>query len=233
MTKLNLILIGMALLWLQPLAADVTTDRNRLIAESDVGRVVYSMVACRPAVANRHQCEQSELDRRIHIQWIDAAVKLNKVALTPDEAASAENKTKADDAHIVAAAARFKALAEGALRVRRGEDRERVLSELSKQRLTARDLDWEIEHLPTLAAAEKAAAKDYVAEGRQAARDYYAHVSYLDHLRRIVQQRAAATNSPFTAAEEQLWSDVARATHTRIVDPAFTMPARKGILVNQ
>jgi len=233
MTRLNLILIGIALLWLQPLAADVTDDRSRLIAESDAGKVVYSMVSCRATVADRRQCEQFELDRRIHIQWIDSAVKLNNVALTPEETASAENKTKADDAHIVAAAARFKALAEGALRVRRGEDRGRVLADLSKQRVTARDLDWEVDHLPTIAAAEKAAAKDYVAEGRQAARDYYAHLSYLVHLRRIVEQRAVAEHVPFAAAEERFWSDVARATHTRIVDPAFTLPARKGILVNQ
>lgn len=124
-------------------------------------------------------------------------------------------------------------LAEAALRVRRGEERARVEEELAKQGIAAVDLDWQLVHLPTIADAERTAAKDFVAEGRQASRDYYAQPFVLKHIADIVDKRARHAHISFEAAEEQFWTDLISSTHTHIIDRAFTMPDRKGILVNR
>ena len=227
-------LAGLSALSFATLAADLVPDRDRLIAQSDKGRVLYRMIACdakAPTPEDCHTREQEHLARRLHAQWIGAAVKTYNVRLTPAEEAAVERKTVAETAHIDAAAARFKALADAAVKIRRGDDRTRVLAELAERNIPARDLDWELEHLPALADAERTAAKDFVAEGRQSARDAFARPYLLAHLHELVQQRATAKHISFEAAEEQFWADVAETTHTRIVDTAFSMPERKGLLV--
>lgn len=216
------------------LAADAVPDRDRLVSQSDAGRVSYRMIACDAKASTPQECragEQQRLARRIHGQWIDAAVKEYHVALTPAENAAVERKTAAETPLIDAAAARFKALADAAVKIRRGDDRTRVAAELAKRGIAARDLDWELEHLPTLAEAERTAAKDFLAEGRQSARDSFARPYLLAHLHELVQQRATARHITFEAAEEQFWAEVAASTHTRIVDTAFSMPERKGLLI--
>ncbi len=237
MKRLTIIfgLIGFLGVWLAPLKGEPSSDRDRLIAQSDTGRVLYRMIACERAsvAADCHAREQQRLARHIHRQWVNAAAKIYGVTLTPEEEAVVARKTAADESHIEAAAARFQALASAALKIRRGEDRGRVFAELSKHGITAHDLDWELDHLPTIADAERTAAKDFVAEGRQAARDSYARPYIIKHLREIVTKRSLAEHLSFDSAEERFWSEVARATHTRIVDPAFELPDRKGILVSQ
>lgn len=216
------------------LAANIVPDRDRLIAQSDAGRVLYRMIACDPKTSTPDDChtrEQQRLTHRLHAQWISAAVKTYNVSLTPAEETAVERKTAAEAAHIDAAAARFKALADAAVKIRRGDDRTRVLAELAKVNIPERDLDWELAHLPTLADAERTAAKDFVAEGQQAARESFARPYLLAHLHELVQQRATARQLSFEAAEEQFWSEVAATTHTRIVDSAFSMPEQKGLLV--
>lgn len=229
-------LIGLAGMWLAPKAASVVPDGSRLIAQSDAGKVLYRMISCEQpaeAVSDCHAREQQRLARRIQMQWINAAAKMQGVALKPDEETDVARKTAAEESHIVTAAARFKALAVAAAKIRRGEDRARVLAELSKQGITAQDLDWELGQLPTLLDAERAAAKDFVAEGRQATRDYYAGPYVIEQLREIVSLRAAAEHASFDSAEEQFWTNVAHATHTRIIDPSFSLPDQKGILISR
>ncbi len=229
-------LIGVSGMWLAPLTGEVSSDRDRVIAESDSGKMLYRMIACEPRASTADDCharEQQRLVRLYHRHWIKAAVKMYGVALTPEEEGVVARQTAVEEPHIEAAAARFHAIDLAALRIRRGEDRARVQSELSKEGITARDLDWEFEHVPTLADAERVAARDLVAEGRQASRDNHSLPYILEHLREMVSKRAAAEHISFDAAEEQMWSEVARATHTRIVDPAFSLPDRKGILVNR
>jgi hypothetical protein len=234
--KTFVILAALSALCFVALAAGNVPDRDRLIAQTDSGRVLYRMIACDPQAPTPEDCharEQQRLVRRIHSQWISAAVATYNITLTPAEQAAVDRKTAAEEAHIQAAAARFKALADAALKIRRGEERSHVLAELARLNIPARDLDWELQHLPTLADAERTAAKDFVAEGRKSMRESFAHPYLLAHLHDLVQQRATAHHLPFDAAEEQFWSEVAQATHTRIVDPAFSMPERKGLLVIQ
>jgi hypothetical protein len=50
--------------------------------------------------------------------------------------------------------------------------------------------------------------------------------------RGFVSKRAAAHHTSFELAERELWSEIAQATHTKVIDPAFRMPDLKGILVN-
>jgi hypothetical protein len=232
--KSLVILTSFSAVSLSVLAAETVPASDRLIAQSDAGRVLYRMIACDAKTSTPDDCharEQQRLTRRLHAQWISAAVKTYNVSLTPAEEGAVERKTAAEAAHIEAAAARFKALAEAAVKVRRGDDRSRVLAELAKRSIPERDLDWELEHLPTLADAERTTAKDFVAEGKQAARESFARPYLLAHLHDLVQQRATAKHLSFEAAEEQFWSEVAATTHTLIVDTAFSMPEQKGLLV--
>jgi hypothetical protein len=225
-------LMSLSAMWLAP-TAEVSSDR--LIAQSGDYQVLYRMIACEPGTPldKCHAIEQQRLSRRIQREWINAAVKIHGIALTAAEEAEVEQKTAAQESNIVIAADRFKALAVAALKIKRGEDRAHVVAELSKQGITASDLDWETRAVPTMSAAEHTASKDFVAEGRQATRDMYARPYILEHLREIVRKRAKAQHRSFEDAEEAFWSDVAHATHTRIIDPAFSLPTKKGILVNQ
>ena len=70
-------------------------------------------------------------------------------------------------------------------------------------------------------------------EVRDSVKESYARPFLLDHLRELVEKRAAAERMSFEVAEERFWSEIARTTHTRIIDSAYTMPARKGILVKR
>ena len=207
-------------------------DRDRLVAQTDAGRIFYRMIACssEPDVT-RAACEQRRLDRRIHDVWIDTAAGMNSVSLTPDEQAQVARQTEASESYIQRAGGRFHLLATAALRVRRGEDRRRVVMDLEDHHIAEQDLTWELDHLPTVSAAERAAARDFTAETRAAIRRTEGRPFILGHLRDIVRNRASAERVSFDTAEERFWSDVARATHTNIVDPAFRLPDRKGILV--
>jgi hypothetical protein len=53
------------------------------------------------------------------------------------------------------------------------------------------------------------------------------------HLQAIVRKRASEQGVSFDVAEEAFWSEVSRAAHTQIMDQAFNMPEKKGILVSQ
>jgi hypothetical protein len=160
-------------------------------------------------------------------------VKIYGVSLSPDQEAAIARRLSAENADIVKAAAHFQALAVAALKIRQGADRASIQSDLSNRGISASELDWELNHLPTVAAAERMARKDFVAEGQEAAREDYAHPFILDHLRRIVLKRSAVEGVPFEKAEEEFWSDVSRSIHTRVIDPAFVLPAQKGILVDR
>jgi hypothetical protein len=218
-----------------PLAATVQrqTDVGRIIAQTDSGRVLYRMIVCElPHADDCHAREQQRLDRRIQRQWIDAAVRLYGVSLTSGEETAVAGKVDAESADLDKAAVHFRLLADAALKIRRGEDRGRVQSDLLGSGVAPSELEWELDHLPTIAAAERTAAKDFGAEVREAARKDYAQPFILDHLRRIVAKRAVAERISFETAEEEFWSGVARSSHTRIIDPAFRLPEKKGILAH-
>jgi|GEM_PF-1670249 len=209
--------------------------RDRLVAQSDTGKVLYRMIACDDhllSAADCHACEQQRLARRIHQKWIATAAKMYSVVLTTDEQAIVAQKISAEEGHFRAAAAHFHALASAALDIRCGKDRTALLPELAKQGVTPQELDLELLHLPTIADAERAAATDYVSATRESAREYNTRLYVLQHLQAIVRKRALDERVPLDVAEESFWSEIARAIHTRIVDPAFSMPERKGILVS-
>ncbi len=209
---------------------------DRVIAESDHGKLLYSMIGCGSAYRDRpdscHRLEQQRIDTRLHRQWVDAAQKLYAIVLTPEEEADVDNRVSAEHSLTQKAAERFRALAIAAVRIRRGEDRAIVAADLSRQGISAQELDWELEQLPTLAAAERTAVKDFVADGEKAAREYYTRRYVLDHLTKIVQRRAAGRHIAFEVAEEQFWSEIVRKTHTRVVHPSYRLPALKGVLVS-
>jgi hypothetical protein len=218
-----------------PLAATVQrqADVGRIIAQTDSGRVLYRMIVCElPHADNCHALEQQRLDRRIQRQWIDAAVTLYGVSLTSGEESAVAGKVDAESADLDKAAAHFRVLADAALKIRRGEDRGRVQSDLVRSGVAPSELEWELDHLPTIAAAERTAGKDFAAEVREAARKDYAQPFILDHFRRIVAKRAVAERISFETAEEEFWSGVAASIHTRIIDPAFRLPEKKGILAH-
>ena len=227
MTQLTALLILGA-----TLAAAPPADRERLIAQSDNGKVVYRMIACEPQMSAEdcHAAEQQRLAHHLERQWVDAAVKKYEIALTSEQQGFVDRQIAAQEPHVQVTAARFQALYAAAAAIRRGEDRNRVLSELKQHDITAAELDRELEHLPTLAEAERAAAKDQVADGRRAVRDYYTRRYLLDAIQELVRKRAAVQRVSFEIAEQHLWSEVARDTHTRILDSTYTIPDGKGIL---
>src|SRR5947208_16216330 len=96
----------------------------------------------------------------------------------------------------------FRVLADSALKSRRGEHRGRVQSDLLGRGVAPSELEWELDHLPTIAAAERMAGKDFAAEGREAARKDYAQPFILAHSRRIGSKRAFAERIAFEPAEE-------------------------------
>ena len=208
---------------------------DRVVAQTDAGVIRYNMIACEPDIApdDCHAIEQSRIDRRVHRAWIDAAVRLHDVALTPAEAADVERETAASKQNIEKGAARFHSLAVAVLRIRRGESRAQVFTDISAQGITERELNWEIAHVRTEAEAERAARKDFVADGERATREYYTQIHELARLRDIVRRQAAAESRTFDEEEKQFWSHIAMATHTRILDPAFVIPEQKGILVSR
>jgi sugar phosphate isomerase/epimerase len=155
------------------------------------------------------------------------------VAPTSEEEAIIQRQLVAEAPHFAEAGAHFHALAVAALEIRRGKDRAELLPELAKQGITTTELDWEVAHLITVAEAERAAAIDYVADNERSSRAYHTRQFALQHLRTIVMKRSVSERKSFEAAEEELWSEMAEAIHTRIIDPAFQMPDKKGILVNQ
>lgn len=233
--RIHQALLGVVILGISPAMASQQGDVARVIAQTDIGRVLYRMIACEPRESHADDChaqEQQRLDRRIRRQWIDAAVKLYSVSLTPGEEAAVARKVDAEKGDIDKAAAHFRLLADAASKIRRGEDQARVQSDLVKEGFDPSELEWELDHLPTVAAAERMAGKDFVAEGREAARKDYAQPFILDHMRRIVAKRAAAERVPFETAEKEFWSGVAVSVHTRIIDPAFRLPEQKGILTH-
>jgi len=210
-------------------------DGSRLIAQSDMGRVLYRMIACGNATLSATACharEQQRLDRRLHEQWVAAAAKRYAIVLTAGEEAEVARKTAAEADHVAGTAAHFRALAEAALEIRRGKDRAGLMPELARQGITEQELDRELALLPTVADAERAAATDYVAASRKSAREYNTRAYVLQHLQAIVKQRSRKERISLDTAEEDFWSEIARAIHTRIIDPVFSMPAKKGILVN-
>ena len=210
-------------------------DGRRLIAQSDTGRVLYRMIACGDVTLSATDChvrEQQRLDRRLREQWVAAAAKRYAIVLTADEEAEVARKLAAEADHFSGTAAHFHALAVAALEIRRGKDRAGLMPELVRQGITAQELDRELALLPSVADAERAAATDYVAASRKSAREYNIRPYVLRHLQAIVKQRAREERTSLDTAEEHFWSDIARTIHTQIIDPAFSMPAKKGILVN-
>ena len=210
-------------------------DGSRVIARSDTGRVLYRMIACDNATLSATDChvrEQQRLDRRLREQWVTAAAKKYAVVLTADEEAEVARQLAAEADHVAGAAAHFHALAVAALEIRRGKDRAGFMPELARQGITGQELDRELTLVPTLADAERAAATDYVAASRKSAREFNTRPYVLRHLHALVKKRSIEDRTSFAIAEEHFWSDVARAIHTQIIDPAFSMPAKKGILVN-
>jgi hypothetical protein len=215
------------------LASSAPADREHLIAQTDQGNVVYRMIACDPAEAPPGGCdaeEQRRLARHIDRYWLEAAVKKYGLALTPAEQAAVDQHVAAREAHVQATAKHFQALYGATLAVRRGEDRTSVLAQYGKQGVTADELDRELRHLPTLAEAQRAAATDQVEDGRRAVRQYYTRPYLLSKLRAMVRKRADTSHLSFDEAEQRFWAEIARETHTRIVDPAYAMPDMKGIL---
>jgi hypothetical protein len=106
------------------------------------------------------------------------------------------------------------------------------MPELARQGITEQELDRELALLPRVADAERAVATDYAAASRKSARDYNTREYVLRHLQAIVKRQSREERTSLDTAEEHFWAEVARAIHTRIIDPAFSMPAKKGMLVN-
>lgn len=215
--------------------AAAVKDRERLVATTDEGNVVYRMVSCSRAIEPKdcHAYEQRRLDYHVRRRWVAAAVKLHKIKLTPEEEAVVRQRVAEAQEGIQRGATFFRALHLAAVSIRRGEDRSKVLAELSKQGIAEQQLDLTLDSAPTLADAERLASRDYVADGREAVREHQTNQFLLAHLRDFVRARAARERVSFEVAEQRFWSEVARASHTRIIDSEYRSPSLKGILVNQ
>src|SRR5438874_3812974 len=85
--KLLTIIVGLMSfigIWPVPLKGDSSPDRDRLVAQSDRGKVFYRMISCEQqasVAADCHAREQQRLARYIHRQWINAAVETYAVTL--------------------------------------------------------------------------------------------------------------------------------------------------------
>ncbi len=216
------------------LAAD-NANPDRVIAQSEIGAVHYRVVECIDPALSAMECharEQRQLTRRLQEQWITAAAKTYTVVLTDEEQAMVTRQVASEKDHFAGAALHFHALAVAALEVRRGKDPGLVVPELAKDGVTAKELEWELAHFPTIRDAERAAAIDYFATSEESGRVYLTRRFILQHLQTIVTKRSANEHVSFDVAEERFWSEIAGAIHMRIIDSAFEMPEKKGILVN-
>jgi tetratricopeptide (TPR) repeat protein len=211
-----------------------TTGGVRIIETSDTGRVIYRVIECTDPSLSASECharEQRLLNGRIQDQWIEAAVKRYGIVPTAEEEAITQQKLAAEATHFAEAGAHFHALAVAALEIRRGKERAELLPELAKQGITPNELDWEVAHVLTIAEAERAAAMDYVADNERSLRAYHTRQFDLQHLRELLIKRSVSERKSLEAAEEELWSEIAESIHTRMIDPAFQIPDKKGILV--
>jgi hypothetical protein len=209
-------------------------DGERLIARGDGARIIFRMIACTAEGSKEcHAQEQQRLARRVQRLWVRAALKRYGITLTPEEEQVVARQTAATESHIQRTAARFHALDVAAVRARRGEERAGIDADLAKEGIAPHDLDMALEYVPTLADAERTAARDRVAEIRESVNESFREPFLLDHLRELVLRRAAAQKVSFDVAEQQFWSEISQITHTRIIDLAYTMPDRKGILVER
>ena len=135
----------------------ISYDRERLIAQSDGRRVFLRMIVCTPDESKDcHAHEQQRLARRIHRLWVRAALNTYGIRLTPEEEQVVARQTAAADSHVQTSAVRFHALYAAAVRVRRGEERTSVDTDVAKNAITPHDLDVALEYVPTLADAERA-----------------------------------------------------------------------------
>jgi hypothetical protein len=215
-------------------AATQTTADDRDIAIVDGTHIQHPMIVCGLLLRNDsqrcHVAEQNRLDRLITTRWIDTAVRIHNVTLTPKEKEDVESRVLENRAFNVRAAKRFHLLATIVLRLREGADRATVYADAAAQGLTAADVDGQADLLPTLAIAQRTAARDLVPDIERATREDVVRQAILNHLREIVRKRAADHGQSFEQAAAELWAGIAALTSTRVLDANFHLPDAKRIL---
>ena len=215
-------------------AATQPTPHDGDIAIVGGTHIQHPMIVCGPLLRNDrqrcHAAEQNRLDRLITTRWIDTAVHIHNVTLTPKEKEDVENRVLEDHACIVRAAGRFQLLAKTVLRLREGADRATVYAEAAAQGLTTADVDGQSDLLPTLAIAQRTAARDFVADLERATREDLVRQAILNHLREIVRKRASDHGQSFEQAAAELWSNIADLMPARVIDANFHLPDAKRIL---
>lgn len=198
------------------------------------GPITYRKVRC-PANfrAEPEKClkvEQERLRVRLSELIIEAAAATHNLELTEEERADVEAHVTAEKQANADAARIFSGAFSGAARVHAGESLDKVAADVAKDGVSIEMLQGAMNEYPTEVEANRASARDFIADGDTAVRTYFTREKLWPKLRNVVYQRAVAAGITDEAAVEGFWKDIAARHHFRVVDPRYHLPDFKGVL---
>jgi hypothetical protein len=185
--------------------------------------MAHDRVAC-------HVFEQQRIDRIVWQYWINAAAPLYDVRLTPEDEAAVTRYLRTERQNNEKAAKHFHTLWLSVIRLQHGEDPNAVYSAAALDGVTKSELERELAYHRSEAWLKTGAERATVASMEEASRNAKVLAIRSDHLRDLIRKGAAAEHIGYGDAEEQLWTEVANRTHTRIVDPTHHLPSKRGVL---
>ena len=242
------------MLFLMPLLAMMATKLDRQLSDRPIARVGqrvirWSEIACDPGVIDEaaakarnttveeacHQLEESNLYRLVGLQLTATAAHKYKLELTVTERAEAVPAKYRDEKLIWQMTEANRIQARVALRVLRGERRERVFEEelsdralaakgLGEVHLTERSIEGALRHFPTIEDAEKNLLRFTGERTRRALQEHY-ELEVLDKkLGILIGERAALRGLSLEDARNEFWREIAVEADVDIMSSDYQLP---------
>jgi hypothetical protein len=214
--------------------ASLARSGDDVVVSYDGGVVHRIRIAC-PAqmsqnVASCHSYEQARIDHIVWQYWINAAAPMYGVGLTPAEETRIRRNLDSQRAENERVVVHDRTLWTAVIRLQKGDPPSRVYGDAVASGVTKSELDREVAHNRSEAWLETGVKRATIEEVERASRDAMVLVIFGDHLRDLIKKRATEAHVSVGDAEEQLWTEVANRTHTHVVDPAFHLPEKRGVL---
>jgi hypothetical protein len=207
---------------------------NDVIVSFDGYQIHRIRIACAATVAHDsarcHSLEQEKLDHAVWQHWISAASEFYGVTLSRADDEEVAKYLAAQHADNEKAAAHFRAFWLSVARLQQGDPEKSVYDAAAKDGVTKSELEQAASRHRTKEWLDNALSGSTVTAMEEAGRKAKTLSILIERLRTFVIRRAADTHVPYEVAEEQLWDEVSARTHTRLVDHAFHLPSKRGVL---
>jgi hypothetical protein len=230
-TESSLLRIGAQIVLVLAVASSAAA--GEVVVSSTLHPITHSLIACPPSLANDDQrClanEQSRLNTFVIRDWIHAAADMNGISLSAEEKAHVERRVAELHDTMVRSAKHFRQVNEFVLRIRRGEKPDQVFAAGETVGITRSEIESHLPLMPTLQDAERAVARDPVADADAAVRRNETQKLLIERLQALVQDRAQKQHTTFAVAEQQLWDATIAKIEMRVIDPRYHLPERKGV----